>query len=122
MDQFTNGKLPITLRAKENAIIDTQPNVQSLVLTSSVDSEKQRKRIGKCPNGRVKSNPTIKISLLDTDQNNQDLKTGNYTKSRPKKNLDHIVIVATTPETTFYTEDEALCNTFSSVKGEQIFT
>ena len=111
----------VKLCAEERAIIDTQPNIQNLVLTKLGHSEKHCRQICNRENGRIKSSPTIKISLLDTDDNTQELKPAKfYTKSKPKKNLDPIVIVATTPETTYYSEDESPCNKSSHFQGEQI--
>ena len=90
-------------------------------MTELGHSEKQCKEIGNRENGRIKSSPTVKISLLDTDDNTQELRTARcYTKTKPKKNTDPIVIVATTPETTFYSDDEALCNKTFHATGEQI--
>ena len=89
---------------------------------SEKPSKFEKTRLTKLENGKIKSTPTIKISLLDTDGNQQELHTpSSNAKSKGKKQLEQIVIVATTPETTFYSEEQILSSAFSAGIGKQIF-
>ena len=70
------------------------------------------------PNGRIKFDPPIiKISLM----NSEEMLNGFDSLNSPinKKNIGEIVIVATTPEITFYSEEQTNGNNVSTYKGEQ---
>ena len=73
----------------------------------------------KIANGSINfSPPIIKISLI----NNEEIFEESSSLNSPTNNnpLGHIVIVATTPETTFYSDELSNGNYLRSEKGEQM--
>ena len=70
------------------------------------------------PNGRIKFDPPmIKISLMNSEEMLNEFNSSNSPMN--KKSIGEIVIVATTPEITFYSEELTNGNNISTSKGEQ---
>ena len=96
-------------------------NVQTII-PSKLNSSETSDRMsvgGKIANGNVNfSPPIIKISLMNNDEILED---SNSTHSQTKNDpIGQIVIVATTPETTFYSDELTNGNCSTSEKGGQI--
>ena len=72
----------------------------------------------KIPNGTIKFDPPIiKISLMNSEDILNEFDSLN--SSINKKSLGEIVIVATTPEITFYSEEQTNGNDVINTKDEQ---
>ena len=70
------------------------------------------------PNGGIKFDPPIiKISLMNSEEMLNEFNSSNSPMN--KKSIGEIVIVATTPEITFYSEEHTNGNNISTSKGEQ---
>ena len=71
------------------------------------------------PNGRIKFDPPIiKISLMNSEEILNEFDSFNSPIN--KRSVGEIVIVATTPEITFYSEEQTNGNNVNNSKGEQI--
>ena len=91
------------------------------VVTSRLNAaeEKNYKKISVVENGKIPFNPPIiKISLMNNDEIIDEFDKLDFPIS--KKPAGQIVIVATTPETTFYSEEKANNDNSCSKEGEQL--
>ena len=71
--------------------------------------------------GNLRSCPKIEISLLDADGNIRDVqKPSPHATGGRTKQSGRIVIVATSPETTFYSDGQVLTKDFTPDQGKQI--
>ena len=71
-------------------------------------------------NGKIKTRPNIEIFVSGKENRNKMSKSNTNKPNKNRKNLNKIVIVATTQETTFYSEESTLAAKPTVIRGEQI--
>ena len=71
-------------------------------------------------NGKIKTRPNIEIFVSGKENCNKLSKSNTNKPNKNRKNLNKIVIVATTQETTFYSEESTLAAKPTVIRGEQI--
>ena len=73
------------------------------------------------PNGKIKTRPNIEIFVSGKENRNKMSKSNTNKPNKNRKNLNKIVIVATSQETTFYSEESTLAAKPTLTRGEQIW-
>ena len=71
-------------------------------------------------NGKIKTRSNIEIFVPCKENHNKMSKSNTNRPNKNRKNLNKIVIVATTQETTFYSEESTLAGKPTLIRGEQI--
>ena len=71
-------------------------------------------------NGKIKTRSNIEIFVSGKENHNKMSKSNTNRPHKNRKNLKRIVIVATTQETTFYSEESTLAAKPTLIRGEQI--
>ena len=71
-------------------------------------------------NGKIKTRPNIEIFVSGKENRNKMSKSNTNKPNKNRKNLNKVVIVATTQETTFYSEESTLAAKPTVIRGEQI--
>ena len=71
-------------------------------------------------NGKIKTRPNIEIFVSGKENRNKMSKSNTNKPNKNRKNLNKIVIVATSQETTFYSEESTLAAKPTVIRGEQI--
>ena len=71
-------------------------------------------------NGKVKTRSNIEIFMSGKENRNKMSKSNTNKPNRNRRNMNKIVIVATTQETTFYSEESTLAAKPTVIRGEQI--
>ena len=71
-------------------------------------------------NGKIKTRSNIEIFMLGNENGNKMSKSSTNKPNRNRRNMNKIVIVATTQETTFYSEESTLAAKPTVIRGEQI--
>ena len=71
-------------------------------------------------NGKIKTRSNIEIFVSGKENHNKMSKSNTNRPNKNRKNLNKIVIVATTQETTFYSEESTLAAKPTFIQGEQI--
>ena len=71
-------------------------------------------------NGKIKTRSNIEIFVPCKENHNKMSKSNTNRPNKNRKNMNKIVIVATTQETTFYSEESTLAAKRTLIRGEQI--
>ena len=72
-------------------------------------------------NGKIKTRSNIEILVSGKENHNTTSKSNTNKPHKNRKGLTKIVIVATTQETTFYSEESTLAAKPTLIRGEQIW-
>ena len=71
-------------------------------------------------NGKIKTRSNIEIYVSGKENRNKMSKSNTNKPNKNRRKLNKIVIVATTQETTFYSEESTLAAKPTIIRGEQI--
>ena len=97
---------------------ETSQSQKDLSKVNTVEQKDNKIICETIPNGGIKFDPPlITISLMNSEEMLNEFNSLN--SSMNKKSMGEIVIVATTPEITFYSEEQSNGNNVSNSKGEQ---
>ena len=97
---------------------ETSQSQKDLSKLNTVEQKANKIICETIPNGTIKFDPPIiKISLMNSEEMLNEFDSLHSPIN--KKCMGEIVIVATTPEITFYSEEQSNGNNVSNSKGEQ---
>ena len=117
-----DGNQITAVSRQDNVIHSTTATKPKIAATNSIrqtSRDAASKNSAKIANGRIRTSPIIKISSLDTEGNKKEFQQLNsLTKIGCNKALGKVVIVATTPETTFYSEEIVPFIDAANISGE----
>ena len=103
---------PLEISAINDKQTETNITVESLDIPMKPEKPLQ--------NGKIKTRSNIEIFMLGNENGNKMSKSSTNKPNRNRRNMNKIVIVATTQETTFYSEESTLAAKPTVIRGEQI--
>ena len=98
------------------AINDKQTKTNFTAKSSDIPMKPEKQ----LQNGKIKTRSNIEIFVPCKENHNKMSKSNTNRTNKNRKNLNKIVIVATTQETTFYSEESTLAAKPTLIRGEQI--
>ena len=98
------------------AINDKQTKTNFTAKSSDIPMKPEKQ----LQNGKIKTRSNIEIFMSGKENRNKMSKSNTNKPNKNRRKLNKIVIVATTQETTFYSEESTLAAKPTIIRGEQI--